>query len=136
MAKAQELDLVEISSATYPPICKIFDLAKFKYQQKKKQKLRNSNQNKVIVKTIVFSPTTDDHDVAFKTRHAIKFLQDQAKVDFCVYFSGRKIKLKEKGISLLKKVAEQLAPYGNPIEEEPRMEGRRMIFTIAPLKKK
>lgn len=134
MAKKKGLDLVEISSKSNPPICKILDYAKFKYHQKKKEKLIKSKNQKAVVKTIGFSPNTDDHDIAFKTKHAIKFLQDQAKVSLYVHFTGREIKFKEKGSKLLETITEQLAAYGKPIEK-PRMERRRMILTIAPLKK-
>lgn len=134
IAKDQGLDLVEISSKADFPICKIIDYAKFKYQQKKKQKLIKNKSQKVVLKIIGFSPNTDEHDIAFKTRHAIKFLQNQCTVSIYVHFSGREIKFKEKGAELLNKIVDILAPYGKKIEEKPKMEGRRMKLTISPLK--
>lgn len=135
MAKDQGLDLVEISSKAEFPICKIIDYTKFKYQQKKKRKLIKKKSQKVVVKAIGFSPNTDEHDIAFKTRHAIKFLESQATVSIYVHFSGREIKFKEKGSELLSKVVEILAPYGKQIEQKPKMEGRRMKLTLSPLNK-
>ena len=135
MAKDQGMDLVEISSKAEFPICKLIDYTKFKYQQQKKQKLIKAKAQKVIVKAIGFRPSTDEHDIAFKTRHAIKFLQDHAKVIIYVHFRGREIQFKEKGIELLEKIAKILVPYGEQAEEQPKMEGKRMILTITPLKK-
>jgi len=136
MAQDQELDLVEISSKAAFPVCKILDYTKFKYQQKKKQKLAKANLQKVTVKSIGFSPNTSEHDIAFKTRHAINFLQKKAKVIIYVYFSGREIKFKERGADTLYKIVERLAPYGAKVEDKPKMEGKRMVLTIAPLKQK
>ena len=89
LADRMELDLVEISPNADPPVCKIIDYQKFLYQQKKKQKEIKAKAAKVIVKEIRFGPNTDDHDYNFKLRHAIKFLEEGAKVRAYVFFKGR-----------------------------------------------
>ena len=85
-----ELDLVEISPNADPPVCKIIDYQKFLYQQKKKQKEIKAKTTKIVVKEIRFGPHTDEHDYNFKLKHAIKFLEDGAKVKAYVFFKGRR----------------------------------------------
>jgi translation initiation factor IF-3 len=96
---AQELglDLVEISPNADPPVCKVVDYSKFKYEQKKKQKEIKSKALKVVIKEIRFGPNTDEHDFNFKLKHAINFLQEGAKVKATVFFAGRTIVYKERG---------------------------------------
>ena len=98
---ALELDLVEISPNADPPVCKIVDYQKFLYQQKKKQKEIKAKASKVVVKEIRFGPNTDDHDYNFKLKHAMKFLEEGAKVRAYVFFKGRSILFKEQGEVLL-----------------------------------
>ena len=98
MAKDLGLDLVEISPKAVPPVCKIIDYQKFLYEQKKRDKAMKSKATKVIVKEIRFGPQTDEHDYEFKKKHAIKFLQDGAKLKAFVFFKGRSIIYKEQGI--------------------------------------
>ncbi len=135
VADNMELDLVEISPNADPPVCKIIDYQKFLYQQKKKQKEIKAKAAKIVVKEIRFGPNTDDHDYNFKMRHAIKFLEDGAKVRAYVFFKGRSILFKEKGEVLLLRLANDLEEYGK-VEQLPRLEGKRMIITITPKKKK
>lgn len=135
LADNMELDLVEISPNADPPVCKIIDYQKFLYQQKKKQKELKAKAAKVVVKEIRFGPNTDDHDYNFKMRHAIKFLEDGAKVRAYVFFKGRSILFKEQGEVLLLRLANDLEEYGK-VEQLPRLEGKRMIITITPKKKK
>ena len=97
MAKDLGLDLVEISPKAVPPVCKIIDYQKFLYEQKKRDKAMKSKATKVIVKEIRFGPQTDEHDYEFKKKHAIKFLQDGAKLKAFVFFKGRSIIFKELG---------------------------------------
>lgn len=132
-ALAEELgiDLVEISSATAPPVCRIVDYKKFLYEQKKKKKEVKANSVKSVVKEIRFGPNTDEHDVDFKLKHAIKFLQEGAKVRAYVFYRGRTIVYKERGEVLLLQFAEKLADYGK-VEMMPRLEGKKMIMMIAP----
>jgi translation initiation factor IF-3 len=131
MAHAMELDLVEISPQSEPPVCKIIDYSKFRYEQKKKQKEIKSKSQKHIVKEIRLGPNTDEHDLNFKIKHAIKFLQEGAKVKVYVHFLGRTIIFKERGELLLLKFAQALEEYGK-IEHMPQLEGRRMFLSISP----
>ncbi|MFZ3563304.1 translation initiation factor IF-3 [Tenacibaculum finnmarkense] len=135
MAIEQELDLVEISPKAVPPVCKIIDYKKFLYEQKKRDKALKSKATKVIVKEIRFGPQTDEHDYEFKKKHAIKFLQDGAKLKAFVFFKGRSIVFKEQGQILLLKLAQELEEYGK-VEQMPKLEGKRMIMFIAPKKAK
>ena len=135
LAAEQELDLVEISPKAKPPVCKIIDYKKFMYEQKKREKVLKSKATKVIVKEIRFGPQTDEHDYEFKKKHAVKFLQDGAKLKAFVFFKGRSIIFKEQGQILLLKLAQELEEYGK-VEQLPRLEGKRMIMFIAPKKVK
>ncbi len=133
LAEEQELDLVEISPSANPPVCKIMDYKKFLYEQKKKQKEIKSKSAKVVVKEIRLGPNTDDHDFDFKLKHAIKFLQDGAKVKVDVFFKGRSIIYKDKGEYILLRFAQELEEYGK-VERLPKLEGKRMIMIVAPKK--
>eukprot|EP01013_Petalomonas_cantuscygni_P021500 TRINITY_DN4084_c0_g1_i1.p2 TRINITY_DN4084_c0_g1~~TRINITY_DN4084_c0_g1_i1.p2 ORF type:complete len:145 (+),score=2.91 TRINITY_DN4084_c0_g1_i1:951-1385(+) len=131
LAEENGLDLVEISPSAAPPVCKVIDYAKFKYEQKKKQKEIKSNAAKTVVKEIRFGPNTDDHDFDFKLKHAINFLKDGAKVKAYVHFVGRTIVFKERGEMLLLKFAQALEDYGQ-VEQLPKMEGKRMNIFVSP----
>ena len=135
MAEAQELDLVEISPNADPPVCKIIDYQKFLYQQKKKAKEQKANASKVVIKEIRFGPQTDEHDFQFKLNHAKSFLQEGSKVKAYVFFRGRSILFSEQGEKLLLRFAVELEEYGKA-EQMPKLEGKRMIMMIAPIKKK
>jgi translation initiation factor IF-3 len=135
MAREQELDLVEISPNATPPVCRLVDYKKFLYEQKKKQKEMKANTVKSVVKEIRFGPNTDEHDVDFKLKHAIKFLNEGAKVRAYVFYRGRAIVYKERGEVLLLQFAESLAEYGK-VEMMPKLEGKKMIMMIAPKPKK
>jgi len=135
MARDLGLDLVEISPKAVPPVCKIIDYQKFLYEQKKRDKVMKSKATKVIVKEIRFGPQTDEHDYEFKKKHAVKFLQDGAKLKAFVFFKGRSIIFKEQGQILLLKLAQELEEYGK-VEQLPKLEGKRMIMFIAPKKAK
>lgn len=131
MAKGMSLDLVEISPKADPPVCKIIDYSKFKYEQKKKQKEIKAKAQKTVVKEIRFGPNTDDHDFNFKTKHALNFLKDGAKVKAYVHFVGRTIVFKERGEILLLKFMQELEDYGK-VEQMPRLEGKRMTVILSP----
>lgn len=135
MADELELDLVEISPNADPPVCRVIDYQKFLYQQKRKQKELKSKAVKVVVKEIRFGPNTDDHDYEFKLKHAIKFLDEGAKVKAYVFFKGRSILFKEKGEILLLRFAQDLEEYGK-VEQLPKLEGKRMIIFLSPKKAK
>ena len=135
MAKEAGLDLVVISEKADPPIAKILDYKKFLYDQKKKQKEIKNKAQKVVVKEIRFGPNTDDHDYAFKKKHALKFLEDGFKIKAFVFFRGRSILFKDKGEILLLKLATEVEELGI-VEQMPKLEGKRMIMMLAPKKKK
>jgi len=131
LAEEAGLDLVEISPNADPPVCKILDYSKFKYEQKKKQKEIKAKAVKVVVKEIRFGPNTDDHDFEFKLKHAINFLKEGAKVKACVYFVGRSIVYKERGEQLLLRFAQALIEHGK-VEQMPTMDGKKMFLTVSP----
>ena len=133
MAGQQELDLVLISPTAVPPVCRIVDYSKFKYEQKKKQKELKSKAAKAVLKEIRFGPNTDDHDFNFKLKHAEKFLEEGAKVKAYVHFVGRSIVYKERGELLLLRFAEALANQAK-IEQMPKLEGKRMFLFLSPKK--
>lgn len=134
LAQKLELDLVEISPAANPPVCKIMDYQKFLYEQKKKQKEMKSKATKIVVKEIRLGPNTDDHDFKFKVNHAIGFLKDGNKVKVDVFFRGRSIVYKDQGEILLLRFAEACMEFGKP-EQMPKLEGKRMIMILTPSKK-
>ena len=135
MAVDMELDLVEISPNAEPPVCKIIDYQKYLYQQKKKAKEMKANATKVTIKEIRFGPNTDEHDFQFKLKHAQSFLEEGSKVKAYVFFKGRSILFSEQGEKLLLRFAVELEDYGKA-EQMPKLEGKRMIMMIAPVKKK
>ncbi|MFY0690168.1 MAG: translation initiation factor IF-3 [Cyclobacteriaceae bacterium] len=134
LAKEQGLDLVEISPKAVPPVCKIIDYSKFKYDQKKKQKEIKAKAQKTVVKEIRFGPNTDDHDFNFKLNHAKKFLGEGAKVKAYVHFVGRTIVFKERGEILLLKFAQALEEDAK-VEQFPKLEGKRMFLMLSPKQK-
>lgn len=135
MAREQELDLVEISPKADPPVCKVIDYSKFKYDYKKKQKELKAKAHKTVIKEIRFGPNTDDHDFSFKLRHAENFLKEGSKVKAYVHFVGRTIVYKERGELLLLRFAEALEEKAK-VEQLPKMEGKRMFIYLAPKAKK
>ena len=133
IAEEQGLDLVEISPTANPPVCKVIDYKKFLYDRNKKQKEIKAKTAKVVVKEIRLGPNIDDHDFNFKLKHALKFLEDGAKVKVDVFFKGRTIIYKEKGEIVLLRFASELEEYCK-VEQMPKMEGKRMIMMLAPKK--
>ncbi|RVU26640.1 translation initiation factor IF-3 [Sandaracinomonas limnophila] len=131
IAEEQGLDLVEISPNAVPPVCKVIDYAKFKYDQKKKQKEIKANATKTVIKEIRFGPNTDDHDFNFKLKHAINFLKEGAKVKAYVHFVGRTIVFKDRGEMLLLNFAKGLEEVGKP-DDMPKLEGKRMSIIFSP----
>ena len=125
------MDLVEISPNATPPVCKVIDYKKFLYDQKKRQKEIKAKSAKVVLKEIRLGPHTDDHDFDFKVKHALKFLQDGAKVKVFVFFKGRSIIYKDNGEIILLKFAQAVEDYGK-VERLPKLEGKRMIMILAP----
>lgn len=134
MADEQGLDLVEIVPNASPPVCRVVDYSKFKYEQKRKQKELKAKQQKTVIKEIRFGPQTDDHDFDFKRKHAENFLKENSKVKAYVHFHGRQIVFKNQGYELLNRFIEQLDDFGKP-EAPPRLEGKRLTVILAPNKK-
>lgn len=133
IAQRLELDLVEISPTANPPVCKVTDYKKFLYELKKKQKEIKAKSAKIVVKEIRLGPNTDEHDFNFKLKHAMKFLEEGAKVKVEVLFRGRSIVYKDQGEIKLLQFASLLEDYGK-VEKLPLLEGKRMIMIIAPKK--
>ena len=131
MAQEQNLDLVEISPKADPPVCRIVDYSKFKYEQKKKQREMKAKTQKVVMKEIRFGPNTDDHDFEFKVKHAKAFLDEGAKLKAYVHFVGRSIVFKERGEILLLRFAQALEDHGK-VEQLPKLEGKRMFLFMGP----
>ena len=135
LAKEHSADLVEIVPNANPPVCKIIDFGKFKYELAKKDKIQKKHQHVSLLKELRFHPNTDVHDFDFKTRHARKFLLDGHKVKATVVFKGREITYKEQGEELLGRLMERLNDVSK-VDQIPRMEGRSMVMILAPDKKK
>lgn len=131
IAQDQQLDLVEISPTATPPVCRVIDYSKFKYEQKKKTRELKAKTTKVVVKEIRFGPNTDDHDYEFKLKHAREFLKEGAKIKAYVHFVGRSIVFKERGEILLLKFAQALEDLAK-VEQLPKLEGKRMFLFLAP----
>jgi translation initiation factor IF-3 len=135
MAREQNLDLVEISPTAEPPVCRIIDYSKFKYDLKKKNRELKAKTQKVVVKEIRFGPNTDEHDFEFKLKHAKGFLEGGAKVKAYVHFVGRSIVFKERGEVLLLRFAQALEDISK-VEQLPKLEGKRMFLYLTPKQKK
>ena len=135
LASERGRDLVEIAPQAKPPVCKIIDFGKFRYEQQKKEKLQKKNQQVSVLKEIRFHPNTDVHDFDFKTRHAINFLEEGNKVKATVVFKGREMAYVELGENLLKRFLERVEDIAK-VEVEPKMEGRNMSLIVVPVSKK
>jgi len=135
MAEEAELDLVEISPNAKPPVCRIMDYGKFRFEQAKKQSEARKKQKQIQVKEIKFRPGTDEGDYQVKLRNLIRFLSEGDKAKVTLRFRGREMAHQNIGANLLKRVEDDLIEYGT-VEQRPRMEGRQMVMTIAPVKKK
>ena len=133
-AKAEEfeLDLVEISPTAQPPVCKVMDYGKFKYQESKRK--HEQKQKQIQVKEIKFRPGTDDGDYNVKIRNLIRFLEDGDKAKVTLRFRGREMAHQEIGLALLKRVEADLTEVGT-VEQFPKLEGRQMVMMIGPKKK-
>ena len=133
LASAEEfgLDLVEVSPNATPPVCKIMDYGRFKYQQDKKQQEAKKKQSRIQVKEIKVRPKTDTHDLEVKLGHIQKFIEKRNKVKVTVVFRGREITLTERGRELLDLIAENAAEFA-AIEQPPKLEGRTMNMVLGP----
>ena len=135
MAGELDVDLVEIAATASPPVCRLMDYGKFKYQEQKKAAEAKSKQKVIEVKEIKFRPGTDDGDYNIKVRNIKRFLDDGDKCKITLRFRGREITHQEIGMALLQRLREDLADL-IVVEQFPKLEGRQMIMMIAPGKKK
>ncbi len=129
------LDLVEIAPQAKPPVCKIIDFGKFKYEQQKRDKLQRKNQQVSLLKEIRLHPNTDIHDFEFKVKHAINFLEEGNKVKAVVLFKGREMAYTEQGEELLNRFIERTQDVAK-VESPLKLEGRNMNVILAPAKTK
>ncbi len=136
VAKAQEegLDLVMITANSSPPVCKVMDYGKFKYEASKKANLAKKRQHNFQIKEVKVRASTDQHDLDVKLKRARKFLESGDKVKLSVRFRGREMAYTSQGYDKLKEMAEQLKDVAK-VERMPALDGRQMIMIIAPLKK-
>jgi len=133
MAESQQLDLVEVSPTAVPPVCRIMDYGKFKYQQSKKMQEAKKKQVQVQLKEVKLRPKTDEHDLLFKIKHVRRFLEEGNKAKITLVFRGREITHMEYGQRALDRFAHDLDDIAI-IEVRPKMEGRSMFMIVAPKK--
>jgi translation initiation factor IF-3 len=133
MAAEKELDLVEVSPTAVPPVCRIMDFGKFKYQQSKKLQEAKKKQVQVQLKEVKLRPKTDDHDLDFKIKHVKRFLEEGNKAKITMVFRGREITHTNLGLEILEKIVGELQEVA-VIEVRPKMEGRSMYMIVAPKK--
>ncbi len=131
LAEGQHLDLVEVSPTAVPPVCRIMDFGKFKYQQSKKLQEAKKKQVQVQLKEVKLRPKTDEHDLQFKIKHVRRFLEEGNKAKITVVFRGREITHMELGQTALNKFVDDLQDIA-AIEVRPKMEGRSMFIIVAP----
>ncbi|WP_293765742.1 translation initiation factor IF-3 [uncultured Aquitalea sp.] len=134
LAEENDVDLVEISPTAQPPVCKLMDYGKFKYEQSKKRHEAKQKQKQIQIKEVKFRPGTDDGDYNVKLRNLIRFLNDGDKAKITLRFRGREMAHQDIGLALLKRVEADLVEVGT-VEQFPRLEGRQMVMMIAPKKK-
>ena len=134
LAEDDGLDLVEIAPNVKPPVCKIIDYGKYKYQQAKKLQEARKHQTVIHVKEVKFRPTTDIHDFDFKVKHVLRFIEDGDKARVTVVFRGREMAYLTQGRAMLKRVLETIQDKV-AIEVSPKMEGKSMFMVVAPKRK-
>jgi translation initiation factor IF-3 len=127
------LDLVEVAPTSTPPVCRIMDYGKFRYQQSKKQQVAKKSQSTIQVKEIRLRPKTDEHDLQVKIKHVKKFLSQNDKVKITMMFRGREIAYTDLGRKIMNDVQKELAEI-SVIDQHPRLEGRNMVMIVSPKK--
>jgi translation initiation factor IF-3 len=132
LAQEQGLDLVEVSPTSRPPVCRIMDFGKYKYELSKKQKQSKKKQHTFQIKEVKFRPKTEEHDYQFKKKHAEEFLEKHYKVKFTLMFRGREMDHKEMGYKILDRLTKDLVDVGT-VDRKPEFEGRLMIMYMSPL---
>ncbi len=135
LAEERGVDLVEIAPTAAPPVCRLMDYGKFKYQEQKRTHEAKLKQKQIQIKEVKFRPATDEGDYQIKLRNLRRFLDDGDKAKVSLRFRGREITHQEIGMRLLERVRDDLEPQAQ-VEQMPRLEGRQMIMVLAPRKKK
>ncbi|MEY3561478.1 MAG: hypothetical protein RL068_630 [Actinomycetota bacterium] len=135
IAREADLDLVEVAPGSVPPVCKVMDYGKFKYEAAQKVREARKNQVNTVLKTVRFGLKIDDHDYNTKVGQVRKFLKAGDKVKVMVVFRGREQSRPEMGVNLLRKLAEEVTEFGT-VESNPSIDGRNMVMVIGPLKNK
>jgi translation initiation factor IF-3 len=135
LSEERGLDLVEIAPQAVPPVCKIIDFGKYKYEQQKREKIQKKNQTVSVLKEIRLHPNTDVHDFEFKAKHAVNFLEEGNKVKVSVLFKGREMAYTDQGEELLKKFVEKMEDISK-VESPIKLEGRNMTVILVPQSKK
>jgi len=135
LAAEADLDLVEVAPDARPPVCKLMDYGKFKYENAQKARESRRNQSNTVIKEMKLRPKIDDHDYDTKKGHVVRFLRGGDKVKITIMFRGREQSRPELGVNLLQKLADDVAADG-VIEQAPRLEGRNMHMVLAPVRKK
>ncbi|MGK0289208.1 MAG: translation initiation factor IF-3 [bacterium] len=133
LSSSKGIDLVEVSKNAVPPVCRVMDYGKYKYEEKKKQHLAKQKQKVIQIKEIKLRPKTETHDFNFKTKHAQEFLEDGNKVKVTVMFRGREMAYQSMGIALLQKFADAVQEQG-VIEQAPKSVGRTALMILVPKK--
>ena len=134
IAREHDLDLVEVAPNANPPVCKIMDFGKFKYEQDVRRKESRRKTTNVVIKEMKFRPKIDEHDYTTKTKHVERFLNEGSKVKITIMFRGREMAHPELGKKILDRIAEQVKDVGN-VEAAPRVDGRNKLMVLAPAKK-
>ncbi|WP_319781006.1 translation initiation factor IF-3 [Maridesulfovibrio sp.] len=134
IAQDRGLDLVEVAEKADPPVCKIMDYGKFKYQQQKRKQEAKKKQTVVQIKEVKFRPKTDEHDYQTKLKHIRRFLEGGDRCKVTIFFRGREIVHKDRGLAVLERVKEETMDISK-MEQAPRSEGRTMNMMLAPIKK-
>ena len=135
LAAEQGLDLVEVAPNAKPPVCRVMDFGKYKYQQQKKQQEARKKQTVVQLKEIKVRPKTDEHDFQTKVKHVRRFIKSGDRCKVTVFFRGREIIHKDRGAAILNRVVEAVEDIAK-VDQEPRSEGRTMSMLLSPLPKK
>jgi translation initiation factor IF-3 len=131
LAAMEHLDLVEVAPNAAPPVCKVMDYGKFKYQQNKRSQEAKKKQTVIQVKEVKIRPKTDEHDLQVKIRHIKRFLAQKDKAKVTILFRGREIAYADQGMRVLERIREELKDE-ILIEQQPKMEGRNLIMIVAP----
>jgi len=131
LAEQRELDLVEVAPQARPPVCRIMDYGKYRYEQSKREKEARKNQKIISIKEVKLRPNIEDHDFEVKAKNAVRFLKDGNKVKATIMFRGRQIVHPDLGKKLLVRLAEKVADLAN-VERQPKLEGKNMTMILAP----